>query len=96
MSKHYKRIDVDSLKGEILIEIRKYHTKEIVKELIKKNIVSQQYIDGLLKINALKNNIIDDGNIFNDDARIELLEKLLLKECCKGTAKLINELCTKT
>ena len=88
--KNYKRITKNSLEGEILIEIRKYHVSQIARELVIQNIVSKQYLDNLIKIKTMKNNTTSEI-IYNDDKRIELLESLLQKECTKGTAKLINE-----
>ena len=91
----YRRTSKKSLEGDLLIEIRKYHTSQIAKELVKYKIVSNQYLDNLIKIEALKKekNIPESPEIYTDEKRIEILEKLLQKECSKGTAKLINELC---
>jgi hypothetical protein len=100
--KQYKRTTKNTLEGEVLIEIRKYHVSQIARELVIQNIVSKQYLDNLIKIKTLKNNTINanaNANtetveiVYNDEKRIELLESLLQKECTKGTAKLINELC---
>jgi len=89
----YKRTTKNSLEGDILIEIRKYHVKEISRELVIQNIISNQYLDNLIKIKSLKNNSTNAEVIeYNDEQRIQLLETLLQKECTKGTAKLINEL----
>jgi hypothetical protein len=90
MSKYqYKRTTKNSLEGELLIEIRKYQVKEISRELVIQNIISNEYLDNLIKIKSLKNNV---NIIYNDENRIELLENLLQKECTKGTARLINEI----
>lgn len=100
--KQYKRITKNTLEGEVLIEIRKYHVSQIARELVILNIVSKQYLDNLIKIKTLKNNIINVNTntetveiVYNDEKRIELLESLLQKECIKGSAKLINELTNK-
>ena len=91
----YRRTSKQSLEGEILIELRKHHTSQIAKELVNHKIVPNQYLDNLIKIEALKKqtNIQETPEIYTDEKRIEILEKLLQKECSKGTAKLINELC---
>ena len=97
----YRRTSKQSLEGEILIELRKHHTSQIAKELVNHKIVPNQYLDNLIKIEALKKqtniqiqSIENSGaEIYTDEKRIEILEKLLQKECSKGTAKLINELC---
>ena len=88
----YKRTNLQSLEGEFLIEIRKYHVNAIVREIVKKNIVSKNYLDNLIKIQTIKKGIPETPDIYTDEKRIEILEKLLQKECAKGTAKLINEL----
>ena len=91
----YRRTSKQSLEADILIELRKYHISQIAKEFIKHKIVPDQYIDNLIKIETLKKqkNIPESLEIYTDEKRIEILEKLLQKECSKGTAKLINELC---
>jgi len=89
----YKKTTKQSLEGEILIEIRKYHVSEIVKAFIKNNIIPKQYLDNLIKIKSIKKGILESPNIYTDEQRTEILEKLLQKECLKGTAKLITELC---
>lgn len=93
----YRRTSKKSLEGEILIEIRKYHISQIAKEFVRHKSVPNQYLDNLIKIESLKkekNNRISEGpEIYTDEKRIEILEKALQKECSKGTAKLINELC---
>lgn len=89
----YRRTSKQSLEGEILIELRKHHTSQIAKELVNHKIVPNQYLDNLIKIEALKKQKnIQSQEIYTDAKRIEILEKLLQKECSKGTAKLINEL----
>ena len=90
----YRRTSKQSLEGEILIELRKHHTSQIAKELVNHKIVPNHYLDNLIKIETFKKKQnIQSAEIYNDAKRIEILEKLLQKECSKGTAKLINELC---
>lgn len=88
----YRRTSKQSLEGEILIELRKHHTSQIAKELVNHKIVPNQYLDNLIKIEALKKQKNIPPEIYTNDKRIEILEKLLQKECSKCTAKLINEL----
>jgi formate dehydrogenase maturation protein FdhE len=94
----YRRTSKPTLEADILIELRKYHISQIAKEFIKQKIVPNQYLDNLIKIETLKKqkNItesLESLEIYTDEKRIEILEKLLQKECTKHTAKLINELC---
>ena len=95
----YRRTSKQSLEADILIELRKYHISQIAKEFIKQKIVPNEYLDNLIKIETLKKqkniqSIENSGaEIYTDEKRIEILEKLLQKECSKGTAKLITELC---
>ncbi len=126
----YNRTTKQSLESEILIQIRKYHIKEIVKQLIHKNIISNEYLDNLIKIENIKLGILDNTNTtlplqidvlettitqqhnntplnntqqhnitplnntqqHNNNKRIEIIEKILQKECLKGTAKLIQDI----
>ena len=115
----YHRTTKQSLESEILIQIRKYHIKEIVKQLINKNIISNEYLDNLIKNENIKLGMLDNTNtplslqidilettitqqhnnttlnntqLYNNNKRIEILEKILQKECLKGTAKLIQDI----
>ena len=103
----YHRTTKQSLESEILIQIRKYHIKEIVKQLINKNIISNEYLDNLIKNENIKLGILDNTNTLlplqidvlettitqqHNNKRIEILEKILQKECLKGTAKLIQDI----
>ncbi len=121
----YNRTTKQSLESEILIQIRKYHIKEIVKQLINKNIISNEYLDNLIKNENIKLGILDntpqlpqlpplhplsqhdalDTNnttlnnttlnntqLYDNNKHIEILEKILQKECLKGTAKLIQDI----
>jgi tRNA(Phe) wybutosine-synthesizing methylase Tyw3 len=84
MSK-YNKITLNSLKGEILIEIRKIQTMKICIELIKKEIVPTQYIDKIL--------LLESCSIITNEKRIEKLNEILQKESSKCTAKLISDIC---
>ena len=84
MSK-YNKTTQNSLKGDILIEIRKMQTKLIANELIKNGIVPNQFIDKLF--------ILEASNNISDEKRIEKLNEILQKESSKGTAKLISDIC---
>jgi hypothetical protein len=90
----YHKTSKQSLEGDLLIELRKYHTRQIAKEFVINNIVPNQYLDNLIKIEALKKVNIECIIIYTDEKIIEILNKILQKECSKCTAKLINELCT--
>jgi hypothetical protein len=92
MNNQYRRTSKASLEGQLLIEIRTLHIKAIAREFIINNIVPKAYIDNLLKIDALKKGILESPELYTDEKRIEKLEKLLIKECTKGTARIINEI----
>lgn len=94
----YRRTSKQSLEGDLLIEIRKYHIGQIAKELVKYKIVPNQYLDNLIKIETLKKQTtlqesLEHPDIYTNAKRTEILEIILQKECSKETAKLINELC---
>jgi hypothetical protein len=89
MSK-YNYITKKSLEQEILIMIRNKHVSRISSKLIEQNIISNQYIDNLIKLDNMKNNT--KISTFTNELRIQYLNKLLLKECIKGTAKIIADI----
>ena len=86
----YKEININILEKEILIEIRKRHVRMISNQLVEKNIITHEYLDNLIRLKTMRNGTIDME--INNKQRIDLLDKLLQVECCKGTAKWINEL----
>jgi hypothetical protein len=86
----YRQINTNILEKEILIEIRKRHVNRISCELIQKNILPNNYLDNLIKLEFIKKGIPDTQ--INNNIRIKYLQKILQIECCKGTAKWINEI----
>ena len=96
---YHQRTTSYSLEGEILINIRTQHIKEIVKQFINTNIVSTEYLDNLIKLDNIKNGNTttpDNQQVNNNEKLIEILEKILQKECKHNTAILIHQLTTHT
>lgn len=88
MSK-YSKLNSKDFEKLILIDIRKKHINDITKQFIDNKIISNEYLDQLIKINSHKNN---KEIVINNESRYELLNNLLQKECCKETAKFISQL----
>ena len=92
MSKNlkYNKLNKESLKGELLINIRDLHITRLSKELLESKIFPIEYIDKYITLECLKQNL---PIIINDILRLQFINKLLYKECVKFTSRLIIELC---
>ena len=92
MQKQYNRLNENSLKGCLLINIREKHIKEIANKMLSLdyNIIPLEYIDDKIKIDCLKKEI---EFIPNDESRLLYLTNVLMKECSKGTSKIISDMC---
>ena len=92
MQKQYNRLNENSLKGCLLINIREKHIKEIAYKMLSLdyNIIPLEYIDDKIKIDCLKKEI---EFIPNDESRLLYLTNVLMKECSKGTSKIISDMC---
>jgi hypothetical protein len=100
--KKYNKLNEKSLKGNLLILYRDNYIKTIAKQLMSPeyNIVPLEYIDEKLRLDFIKNNIeydintnTNNNNNNNNNKRLEFLTNILLKECSKGTSKIISDLC---
>ena len=93
--KKYNKLNEKSLKGNLLILYRDNYIKTITKYMMSPeyNIVPLEYIDEKLRLDFIKNNIEYDINTNNNNKRLEFLTNILLKECSKGTSKIISDLC---
>ena len=91
-NKQINRLNEKSLQGNILIEIRNKHVETIVNKILNPeyNIISLEYIDEKIRLEYIKNQI---EYIPNHDSRIKYLTNLFMKECSKGTSKLISDMC---
>jgi hypothetical protein len=83
MSK-YNKLTSGSLKGEILIYIRKKHIEQVAKEILKNDIISIEYLDSKIKLETDKT--------ITDDIRLKYIIDNLSKICNSQTSRLINEL----
>ena len=86
----YNKLNKNSLKGELLINIRDLHITKLSKELLELKIFPIEYIDLQITLEYLQNK---KQLIINDNIRLEFINKLLFKECIKNTSKLIIDLC---
>ena len=86
----YNKLNKESLRGELLINIRDIHIKSLSKELLEQKIIPIEYIDKILTLELLQQKI---PVIINNKNRLELINKLLNKECVKNTSRLIIDLC---
>ena len=92
MKKQYIKLNEKSLKGYILINIREKHVKDLVKKMLdpEYNIIPLEYIDDNIRLESIQKNI---ECIINNESRIVYLTNILMKECSKGTAKIISDMC---
>jgi len=92
--KKYNKLNEKSLKGNLLILYRDNYIKTIATQMMSPeyNIIPLEYIDEKLRLEFIKNNIEYDINTYNNK-RLEFLTNILLKECSKGTSKIISDLC---
>ena len=100
----YTKINKNSLKGFILIQIREQYVIQLAKLLLDttdttdttdtkhiKNIVPLEYIDKNIRLQCI---IQNKPIIINYDKRLEYLTNILSKECAKGTASIISNMCS--
>jgi len=91
METKYNKINKKILKGEILINTRKIYVDLIAKDLLLHNIIPIEYIDKQLYLINFNKGI--SNSIFDDTQRLKYINDLLLKECIKGTSKMISNMC---
>ena len=86
------KLNEKSLEGNILIEIRNKHVKEIVKTMMNPeyNIIPLEYIDERIRLDCIKNKT---EYINDNESRLIYLTNILMKECIKGTSKIISDMC---
>ena len=84
----YNKISKNTIKGELLINSRKTYINLIANDFLIHKIIPIEYIDKHINLNNFNKGIIND--VINDDQRLKFINDLLLKECIKGTAQLIN------
>lgn len=91
-NKQINRLNEKSLKGNLLIEIRNKHVETIVKTMLdpKYNIIPLEYIDEKIRLESIQKQI---EYVNNNESRITYLSNILMKECSKGTSKIISEIC---
>ena len=91
-NKQINRLNEKSLQGNILIEIRNKHVESIVKKIFNPeyNIIPLEYIDEKIRLESIQKQI---EYVNNNESRIKYLTNILMKECSKGTSKIISEMC---
>jgi len=91
-NKQINRLNEKSLQGNILIEIRNKHVESIVKKIFNPeyNIIPLEYIDEKIRLESIQKKI---EYVNNNESRIKYLSNILMKECSKGTSKIISEMC---
>ena len=92
LTKKYNNLNDKSLKGYLLINIREKHIIELAKNMLNPeyNIIPLEYIDEKIRLDSIKKNI---EYIPNNESRLVYLTNILMKECVKGTSKIISEMC---
>jgi len=92
MEHKYSKLNKKTLKGEILITSRNTYIELIAKDFLKDKIIPIEYIDKKIQLDNMNKN--NDTILLIDDAlRLKFITDLLLKECIKGTAHMISNMC---
>jgi len=88
----YNKLNDKSLKGYLLINIREKHIKDIAKQMLNSeyNIIPLEYIDDKIRLDCIQKQTICN---INNESRLIYLTNILMKECVKGTSKIISEIC---
>ena len=90
MEHKYSKLNKKTLKGEILITSRNIYIELIAKDFLKDKIIPIEYIDKKIQLeNMNKNTTI----LIDDTLRLKIITDLLTKECIKGTAQMIANMC---
>lgn len=92
MSDNYNSMTPATLKSSILIEIRKTHSAKIAEELVRTQIVPNEYLDKLLRIDMMNQLKTPPASGFDDTQRIAKLNQLLQKHSIASTASFISNL----
>ena len=92
METKYTKINKKIIKGEILINTRKTYIDLISKDFLINKIIPIEYIDKHINLSNFNKGILN--NIINDEQRLKFIYDLLIKECIKGTAHLISDMCS--
>ena len=92
LTKKYNNLNEKSLKGYLLINIREKHIIELAKNMLNPeyNIIPLEYIDEKIRLESIQKKI---EYVNNTESRIKYLSNILMKECSKGTSKIISEMC---
>lgn len=88
----YNKINHNSIKGLILINIRDEHIKKISLRLLELNMIPLEYIKDKIRLDNISKNNNNTLDISNDNIS-EYLINILSKECIKHTAKYISDMC---
>jgi hypothetical protein len=91
MENKYTKLTKSSLKGEILIHTRKTYIALIAEDILVNKIIPIEYIDKQLYLINFNKGI--SNGIIDDTQRLKYINDLLLKECIKGTSKMISNMC---
>ena len=91
MENKYTKLTKSSLKGEILIHTRKTYIALIAEDILVNKIIPIEYIDKQLYLINFNKGI--SNSIIDDTQRLKYINDLLLKECIKGTSKMISNMC---
>ena len=92
----YSKFKKNTLKGELLIASRNMYIELIAKDFLKDTIIPIEYIDKNIQLEYMnKNNNKDNTTtlLIDDTLRLKFITELLSKECIKGTAQMIANMC---
>ena len=99
MEHKYSKLKKNTLKGEILITSRNTYIELIAKDFLIDKIIPIEYIDKNIQLeNMNKNKNSDKDNtttlLIDDTLRLKFIIELLSRECIKGTAHIIANMCS--
>ena len=97
MEYKYSKFKKNTLKGELLIASRNMYIELIAKDFLKDTIIPIEYIDKNIQLEFMnKNNNKDNTTtlLIDDTLRLKFITDLLSKECIKGTAHIIANMCS--
>ena len=92
LTKKYNNLNEKSLKGYLLINIREKHIIELAKTMLNPeyNIIPLEYLDERIRLDCIK---AKTEYVNDNESRLIYLTTILMKECVKGTSKIISDMC---
>lgn len=91
-NKQYVKLNINSICGELIINISKHHIIELAHKIFEKKIIYIEYIDENIRLQNIKTRGQESTILITDEMRIKFIINILNKECIKGTSRIIAEM----